>query len=193
MHFGAVPFPTVVREEACDGFVVSGGVASILHSAALAGEFEKPFWLQMVGTGLTTALCAHLGAVLPLAQWPAVTCLNNYSDDLLQEPWTVRGGYLRVPDGPGLGVEVDEDALTRYAMQPPYKIEYPNAILSVVWPGGRIMHYTGMEQCWTDFRAGGNQPVQERGVTLEVWPEDGSAEWAELYSLAERGPVRDQR
>ena len=49
----------------------------------LAGTFRKPFWLQLVGTGLTTALSAHLGAVLPYAQWPAISCLNNYSDDLL--------------------------------------------------------------------------------------------------------------
>jgi hypothetical protein len=30
--------------------VVGGGVASILRQGALAAAFEKPFWLQMVGT-----------------------------------------------------------------------------------------------------------------------------------------------
>jgi L-alanine-DL-glutamate epimerase-like enolase superfamily enzyme len=70
LHFGDPAFPHVVRNEVCDGFVVGGGVASVLRQGHLAAAFDKPFWLQLVGTGLTTALSAHLGAVLPLAQWP---------------------------------------------------------------------------------------------------------------------------
>jgi L-alanine-DL-glutamate epimerase-like enolase superfamily enzyme len=193
LHFGEPPFPTVVRDAVCDGFVVSGGVASILRQGALAEAFEKPFWLQMVGTGLTTALSAQLGAVLPLAQWPSVNCLNNYADDLLAAPLTIQGGYLQVPAGPGLGVEIDEAALTKYRMQPPYEHPRPRLLMSVVWPGGRVMHYATMRpQCWDDFLAG-NQPAQERGATMEVHPDDGSPEWAELYARALRAPVRDQR
>lgn len=79
LHFGEPPFPTVARCGVCDGFVVSGGIASILRQAALADAFEMPFWLQMVGTGLTTALSLHLGAVLKRAVWPAVNCLNNFA------------------------------------------------------------------------------------------------------------------
>lgn len=61
-----------------------------------------------------------------------------------------------------------------------------------MWADGRVMHYAGMRQCWDDFLAG-NQPVQERGFTLEVHPDDGSAEWADLYERASRNPVRNQR
>ena len=193
LHFDAVPFPTAIRTEMCDGFVISGGVENVLRSGILASTHEKPFWLQLVGTGLTTALSLHLGAVLPLAQWPAISCLNNYADDLLVEPLTMMGGYMKVPDAPGLGVELDEEALMRYKMEPPYEIVYPQQLLSVVWPDGRVMHYADMrEECWVDFRAG-NQPVQERGVRLEVHLDDGSREWAELYERARQAPVRDQR
>ena len=192
LHFGDPPFPTVVRDEVCDGFVVSGGVAGILRQGMLAGAFEKPFWLQMVGTGLTTALSLHLGAVLPFAQWPAVNCLNNYADDLLAAPLTIRGGYAQVPDAPGLGIEIDEQALTRFKMEPPYEFPKPRLLLSVVWPGGRVVHYADIWQCWADGWAG-NIPAQERGVTMEVHPDDGSPAWAELYERAGRGPVRDQR
>ncbi|MBA3945599.1 MAG: mandelate racemase/muconate lactonizing enzyme family protein [Herpetosiphonaceae bacterium] len=193
LHFGEPPFPTVVRDMVCDGFVVSGGVAGILRQGALAGAFEKPFWLQMVGTGLTTALSTHLGAVLPFAQWPSVNCLNNYADDLLSTPLVIQGGYLQVPEAPGLGIEIDEQALMRYRMEPPYEHPQPRLLMSVVWPGGRVMHYTQMRpQCWDNFLLG-NQPAQERGVTMEVRPDDGSPEWAELYARAQRAPVRDQR
>ena len=193
LHFGDPPFPTAARAEVCDGFVVSGGVASVLRQGALAAAFEKPFWLQLVGIGLTTAFSSHLGAVLPFAQWPAVSCLNNYADDLLVEPPAIEAGFIRVPEGPGLGIEVDEQALERYRMDPPYEHPLPRLLLSVVWEGGRVMHYANMRpQCWADFLAG-NQPAQERGVTMEVHPDDGSPGWAELYARAQRAPVRDRR
>jgi len=192
LHFGDPAFTTVVRDEVCDGFVVGGGVASILRQSTLAAAFEKPFWLQMVGTGLTTAMSLHLGAVLPYAQWPAVNCLNNYADDLLAEPLTIKGGYARTPDAPGLGIEVDEEALMAYQMQPPYEFPKPRLLHSVVWSGGRVMHYASLRQCWDDCIAG-NQPAQERGVTMEVLADDGTTEWTDLYARAERAPVRDQR
>lgn len=191
LHFGEPPFPTVIREEVCDGFVVGGGVARVTGQAALCAAFEKPFWLQLVGTGLTTALSLHLGAVLPFAQWPAVSCLNNYADDLLAAPIEIEGGYARVPERPGLGVEVDEAALTRCRMDPPYEFPKPRLLLSVVWAGGRVVHYASLRQCWDDCWAG-NHPVQERGVLMEEQADDGSKEWADLYARASLAPVRDR-
>jgi hypothetical protein len=191
LHFGEPPFPTAVREEVCDGFVIGGGVASVLRQGALAAAFETPFWLQLVGTGLTTALSAHLGAVLPFAQWPAVNCLNNYADDLLAEPLLIQGGYVKAPEAPGLGVAVDEGALVRYKMDPPYEFPPPRLIHSVAWPGDRVVHYQSLRQCWNDCYVG-NNPVQERGVRLEVRPDDGSREWADLWARVSAGPVRDR-
>jgi len=192
LHFGDPPFPHVVRNEVCDGFVVSGGVASVLRQGHLAAAFDKPFWLQLVGTGLTTALSAHLGAVLPLAQWPSVNCLNNYADDLLAKPLMIRGGCVRVPELPGLGIQIDEAALSSYRMEPPHELPRPRFVLSIVWPHGRVVHYAGMKHVWDDCLAG-NQPVQDRGVTMEAHPADGSDEWADLYARAETGPVHDRR
>ncbi len=193
LHFGAPPFHTAVREAVCDGFVIGGGVTAVLRQGQLSGEFEKPFWLQMVGVGLVTALSAHLGAVLPFAQWPTITCLNNYTDDLLTQALTIRGGYVQVPEGPGLGVEVDEAALTKYIMEPPYTLPDERHILSVVWPGGRVVHFANMSgHCWPHFMAG-NDPAQEPGVMLEIWDDDGSKDWAALNERVQRGPVREQR
>lgn len=193
LHFGVPPFPTVVNNDVCDGFVISGGVNRVLTQGLLSGEFEKLFWLQLVGTGITTTLAAHLGAVLPFAQWPAITCMNNYTDDLLVDPLTIQGGFMRVPEAPGLGIQVDEEALEKYRMQPPYSLPKDRHILSVVWQGGRVVHYADMNsQMWPDFRAG-NQPVQERGVQFEIWNDDGSSEWSDLFKRLENGPIRDQR
>ena len=191
LHFGDPPYPVVVRDQVCDGFVIGGGVASVLRQGQLAGAAEKPFWLQMVGTGLTTALALHLGSVLPYAQWPMVNCLNNYVDDLLEQPVEIVGGYARVPEEPGLGVQVDEAALARLRMSPPYELPWPCRILSVVWPGGWVRHYAHLAQC-RDEALVGSVPAQARGVRLHVRPDDGTPDWAELYARAERGPVHDR-
>jgi hypothetical protein len=77
-------------------------------------------------------------------------------------------------------------------MEPPHEIPRPKFVLSIVWPHGRVVHYAGMKQVWDDCLAG-NQPVQDRGVTMEVHPADSAGEWADLYTRAESGPVHDRR
>jgi L-alanine-DL-glutamate epimerase-like enolase superfamily enzyme len=188
LHFGDPPFQTAVWEEACDGFVIGGGIASVLHQGALAAAFNKPFFLQIVGTGITTALSLQLGAVLELAQWPAVNCLNLYSDDLLVEPLCIQGGYARTPEKPGLGVEVDEGALEKYKMEPPYQHPPIRQLLQVRWQDSRKRYYARIGQVWTDALHG-NMPIHERGVRMEPLPDDGSPEWSEMYGRAEQGPV----
>ncbi len=187
LHFGDPPFPVAVRDEVCDGFVIGGGVARVLREGTLAAQFDKPFFLQIVGAGITTALSIQLGAVLPMAQWPAVNCLNNYADDLIVNPIQVTEGYAHVPDAPGLGIEVDEAALVKYKMEPPYEIPRPKLLLSITWPGNRVRHYANMPQCWTDAFAG-NIPVQDRGARMVVRADDGSPGWNDLYTRATTAP-----
>ena len=113
-HFDRSLFPSIIRTDALDAFVLlNGGVTTFLQEGELCAGLNKDFFLQIVGTGITTALTLHLGAVLTHARWPAVTAMNMYSDDLLTEPIEILGGFARVPDGPGLGVVVDEDAFER--------------------------------------------------------------------------------
>jgi L-alanine-DL-glutamate epimerase-like enolase superfamily enzyme len=187
LHFGDPPFPVAARGEVCDGFVVGGGVSRVLRDGAAAAQFDKPFFLQIVGAGLTTALSIQLGAVLPMAQWPAVNCLNNYADDLIAQPIVVSEGYAHVPDAPGLGVDIDEAALVKYKMEPPYEIPRPKLLLSVSWPGKRVRHYANIQQAWTDAFAG-NIPAQDRGARMHVRADDGTSDWAEKYARATAAP-----
>jgi muconate cycloisomerase len=36
--------------------------------------------------------------------------------DLLVEPFPIKNGYMHLPQGSGLGVEIDPDKLARYAI-----------------------------------------------------------------------------
>jgi L-alanine-DL-glutamate epimerase-like enolase superfamily enzyme len=187
MHFGSPPFITCVREEVCDGFVVCAGKSRVMKEGTLAAEAQMPFWLQLVGNGLMTTWAAHLGAVLTHATWPTITCVNLFSHQLLKTPIDVIGGYHQVPDGPGLGVEVDEEAVERFRVPDVqirpfadegklYERPKPRLLNTIVYPGGSCVHMTSTGQGYGYF-GNGHGPAQVEGVRLEVTPDDGSKEW----------------
>jgi L-alanine-DL-glutamate epimerase-like enolase superfamily enzyme len=201
IHFGSPPIATAIRENVCDGFVIGGSAPEVNRQATIAAMANKPFWLQMVGTGIMTAFTVHIGAVLSHAQWPAITCHELWIDDLLKERLEVRDGYIRVPEGPGLGVEVDEAAIQRYRVDPGAKTpkdEYlqRRGVLKVRWPAppGRK---EGPAWCFTsetDYQRSfysGNMPLFVRGVTLEVIEDDGSPVFTRLYERVKSGDVRE--
>ena len=101
-----------------DGFVVGGGATEVRRKGALCASFDKPFWLQMVGSGITTAYAVHIGAVQTHARLPAITAHELWEHDLLKERLEVENGSIAVPEAPGLGIEVDESALERYRVEP---------------------------------------------------------------------------
>jgi len=190
MHYGTPPIQTAIREEVCDGFVISGGAARVLRQAHVAEQMNKPFWLQLVGTGLTTAWMLHLGATLSHATWPAISCHEIYVDDLLHESIPVQSGFAHVPEAPGLGVEPDEETIARYQVEPGYRPPAPSALYRVSWPSGAAVVYrAGKEGAWNDFAAG-NQPLFHEGVTLDILPDDGSREWEDLYEKTQIAPLR---
>ncbi|MCY4110629.1 MAG: enolase, partial [Chloroflexi bacterium] len=181
LHFEEPDFLTAMRENICDGFAGHGeGAASTLHYGALAHSANLPFFVQLVGTGITTAFAAHLAAALPAARWPAVTASNVYADDLLREPLDIRRGYVRVPEAPGLGVEIDEQALETFRRDATGPKSLPRAIYTVRWADGSTAEYVSVRAYERDF-ALGNQPAFERGVTLTTRENDGSVDFDNRY------------
>jgi L-alanine-DL-glutamate epimerase-like enolase superfamily enzyme len=190
-HYGSVPGRTAIAEGYCDGFVIGGGVAQVMADGQAAAMANMPFFLQMVGTGLTTTLALHLGAVLSHAQWPAVTCHELYTHSLLTGRIDVVGGHAQVPEMPGLGVEIDEDALVRYRVEQPDHtlprrlVKFTRACDVSVYFANDSHHTSEM---WRYFSLA-NQPVFERGNHTELLDDDGSPEFAELYRKAQIAPV----
>jgi L-alanine-DL-glutamate epimerase-like enolase superfamily enzyme len=191
-HFNPVMFPTWIKEDAVDGFVVdAGGVSRFIQDGQTCAAFNKEFWLQIVGTGLTTAYTLHLGAVLTHARWPAVTALNIYADDLIVDPIVIEGGAGRVPQGPGLGVEVDESAIGKYRVESGYRARYPRKLLTVSFTDGRYFEYADMLQLWWNCLNSSTLPRQERGARLSFRVDDGSNEFDSLYRRAAARPGYD--
>ena len=201
MHFGNPPFLTGIQEEVCDGYVIGAGKSEVIRQGLLSAEADKPFWLQLVGNGLTTTWAGHLGAVLSHATWPAITCLNLYSDHLLVDPIVVADGHHSISDSPGLGVTVDQDAVDRYRVQDEDLASFidkdelfahpqPRIISSITYPDGNRIHMGSSSQGYGYFIEG-KGPTYVEGVTLEIRHDDGSTEWDDLFQRALQEPVRE--
>jgi glucarate dehydratase len=65
--------------------------------------------------GISMAAMTHLGASIPNMDYACDTHYPWARDDVVREGFPFVEGRLRVPDGPGLGVTLDEDALHRLA------------------------------------------------------------------------------
>lgn len=178
MHFGNPPAPTAVREGVCDGFVISGGATGVRSRGNFAAHHDMPFWLQLVGTGLTTIWSVHLGAILKTARWPYIPCINIYEHPLVAS-FEIDGGLVPVPEGAGLGVEIDEDAVARYRVEKDFVKPDPRQIHTIHWPDGRDTHYPDgrYRQDFLD----GKLPVFLPGISLDRRIDDGSDDFDRAY------------
>jgi L-alanine-DL-glutamate epimerase-like enolase superfamily enzyme len=194
MHYGRPDPYIVLTEDACDGFVIGGGAKLLLQRATGAALADKPFWLQLVGMGLTATWSKHFGAVLSHATWPAVNCHQLYEHQLITEPVTVTDGYSSIPDGPGLGCEVDWDTVEKLKVPKPKRRPEPPRVIETTWPDGRRMYLAnnGKINFMLSLARRGGMPYFERGVFTKLLPNDGSARWKDLYNRGRKGPVFEE-
>lgn len=186
-HYGFIPPRVAVESGVCDGWILNQGATQTLRQGATSAEMNMPFFLQMVGTGLTTALALHFGSVMSRAQWPTITCHELYDHCLLAERIPVQGGHARVPEMPGLGVQIDEDALERYRVEEANH-GLPRRLIRVTRSCGIHVYFVDSRQKWI-FYGHGNQPVDEWGARTELIEDDGTPEFEELFSRATESPV----
>jgi L-alanine-DL-glutamate epimerase-like enolase superfamily enzyme len=80
------------------------GIAEAAHLSCLIGTTQE--------LSIGIAAQAHLGAAMPNLNMPSdLTGGLLYLDDVVKERVRYENGYLWVPEGPGLGVEIDEERL----------------------------------------------------------------------------------
>jgi galactonate dehydratase len=191
MHYGNPDAIVALKNEICDGFVIGGGASRVRNRGTVSAMADKPFWLQIVGTGITATWSKHFGAVLSHAKWPAVNCHQLYQHQLLTEPVKVDNGMSAIPTGPGLGCEIDWDAVEKYRVRKPVRRPEPPRLIETTWPDGRRMYIAnnGKVNFMLNIGRQGQMPYFERGVDTTLLPNDGSTRWKELYASARKGPV----
>lgn len=195
MHYGTPDPRTVVQSGCCDGFVVGGSAAHTMTAGRFCEQVEMPFWLQLVGAGLTAAYSVHFGGALQQARWPAVNCHQLFTHDLLTEGIKVEQGHAQVPDRPGIGHEVDRDVISRLTVNKPESRPKPKRLVETTWADGRQMYTASGDRTnfLLDAANRGLFPYFAEGADSRLLPDDGSERWQKLYdaSIAADGPVEE--
>jgi L-alanine-DL-glutamate epimerase-like enolase superfamily enzyme len=139
---------------------------------------NTPILLQYVGSGITAAFACQMGAVMHTATLPGVTASHSYEDDLITEPLTMQRGLMKVPQGPGLGVELDEDAVARYRNTP--AVEWPRFFSVISLPGGVKHYYRNLQQAERLMKEGVDESFAV-GVRLDEREDDGSEQFDRIW------------
>ena len=111
-HYGIAPFRHMLEHRSIDIVMVdllrAGGLTAFMKIGHLAEAFNLP-----VVSHLATEVLAHAIAALP----NGLTVEHMpWSFALFKEVPQVENGLLVLPDRPGLGLEFDDEALTRFAI-----------------------------------------------------------------------------
>jgi muconate cycloisomerase len=92
----------------------AGGILRAREADAVAAAAGIPTYGGTLWEGgIALAAAAHLIAASPNIRLGCEFYMPRYvlARDVTAEPFLYEGGAVRVPDGPGLGVALDEDAL----------------------------------------------------------------------------------
>jgi len=183
-----VPATVQLREQMFDGFVLGSGDVDLLRAqAGVAHEFRKPFWIQTVGTARRAAWIAHLASTCDEALLSHLAAHDLWARDVAPAPKVV-DGWLRVPEGPGLGLDLDSSAVEALRAAPP--TPPVRRLSTVVYPSGTHWHFANEMQRHEAFYFG-HLPGFVPGVRLEVREDDGTQDFDDLFGRSENAPVAD--
>ena len=124
-----------------------GGFAMAKRIFEKVKEYELRFAFHSWGTSLEVLAAAHLGVcweedVVEWLEFPCYSSANSpgmypfaAATEILKDPLEIEEGYLIMPDGPGLGITIDERIVEKYPfIQGPwsyFKIDNPPETVAV--------------------------------------------------------------
>lgn len=117
LHMGApAGVLAALKAEAVDYLNLGGPATQARKSAALAEAANVPVWIQMGGLclGVLAAYSVHLQATLPNATLPCDELPFTRVADICDGSLVLEAGHFVVPEGPGLGIQVDLATIEKY-------------------------------------------------------------------------------
>ncbi|MFP6613855.1 MAG: mandelate racemase/muconate lactonizing enzyme family protein [Pirellulales bacterium] len=95
-----------------------GGLTEAVRVCRMAAERGRRIVPHCWKTGIGIAASAHLAAVTPHCPYieflPARLCDSLLRKELVEDELQITGGVLALPEKPGLGIELNPDALQRF-------------------------------------------------------------------------------
>lgn len=108
-----------IQEDAVDGFNFNCGLAQFQLLSHISEAAELPCWHgSEIDLGILEAMYIHSSAASSACIWPGDIFGRLIREhDLLKKPLAIQPPYAYLPEGPGLGIEVDETAIRHYMTQ----------------------------------------------------------------------------
>jgi len=96
-------------------FAVLGGIARTVRFIGACEAMGVGFWCYSGDAGIATAAYLHMSSAMPHITEPSQSLFRfQVADVIVDGPFRQTDNVVRVPDGPGLGVELDRDALVKW-------------------------------------------------------------------------------
>ena len=93
-----------------------GGMSAALEAANLCERrgLSINIAAKIAETSIASAAAVHLACAVPSADWGVSLTHFYLAEDIVKTPLGLGAGAVALPDGPGLGVEIDERAVARF-------------------------------------------------------------------------------
>lgn len=119
-HYTKHQFRDLLRQEALDiiqaDCTKAGGITEVKKIADMCAAWHLPVAPHTSQSMLSTAANVHLMCAIPnaLIYEADLAAINPFRDEIVRSPLVVKDGYIEPNDRPGLGLDIDEEALSRY-------------------------------------------------------------------------------
>lgn len=167
-----------VSKGMADAYMMGGSVADIMKRGTIAAAANAQVILQLTGGTLMKAMTLHLAAVLPTASGHSINLDDQYEEDITTERIPVIEGFSRVPEGPGLGIEVDEEMIKKVAANKQNTETRPRVVGILKLPGGTTIHTPRNPN---PRIITGKEEGTIRGIDFDRWEDDGSPEFEAAF------------
>ena len=96
-----------------------GGITTALDAAKLCQRLGLKINVaaKIAESSVASAAAIHLACAVPNIDWGVSLTHFYLAEDIVRQPLRLRAGTVSLPDGPGLGVEIDEAAVARFKVE----------------------------------------------------------------------------
>ena len=96
-----------------------GGISAAIEAGKLCQKLGLSVNIaaKIAESSISSAAALHLACAVPKADWGVSLTHFYLAADIVKRPLPLAGGLVALPDGPGLGIEVDEAAVERFRVR----------------------------------------------------------------------------
>jgi hypothetical protein len=112
--------------------------------------------------------------------------MNIWKEQLIKSKIELRGGYHRVNDAPGLGIELDARTIRKLTVDYDW-IDLPRHVYRYARASGEVVYFGCTKEEMQRVYPGNAMPVCEPGSVLLPYADDGSRKFRQIWEAVQDG------